>query len=247
MVQGMYTAVSGMIPRINQVRNVANNIANQTTHGYKKSSIFLRALITAQYALDHASGIERTEVPEDFRIDFSQGTFEKTDRTYDIALNGSGFFRVMDNAGNINYTRNGSFYLDQNGQMINSIGMFLLDDSNNIIRIQGRNVEIMGNGDIYEDGLYRDTIGYTDFDANDYQTLNNLGRGLFAKLAAVNEIQPNPDTQMLQGFLEDSNVNPILAMVDMIEMFRIFELGQKSIQIQDQTLQKVVTEVGVVR
>ena len=62
MVQGMYTAVSGMIPRINQVRNVANNIANQTTHGYKKSSIFLRALITAQYALDHASGIERTKI-----------------------------------------------------------------------------------------------------------------------------------------------------------------------------------------
>ena len=247
MVQGIYTAVSGMIPRINQVRNVANNLANQTTSGYKKSSIFLRQLITAQYALDHASGVERTEVPEDFRIDFTQGTFEKTDRDYDIALNGSGFFSVLDNAGNINYTRNGRFYLDQNGQMINSTGMFLLNDSNNIIRIQGRNVEIMGNGDIYEDNLYRDTIGYTDFNTNDYQTLTNLGKGLFTKPAAVNEIQPNPDTQMLQGFLEDSNVNPILAMVDMIEMYRIFELGQKSIQIQDQTLQRVVTEVGVVK
>ncbi len=247
MVQGIYTSVSGMIPRIHQERNIANNLANQNTYGYKKSSIFLRQLITAQYALDHAMGIERTEVPEDFSIDFTQGAFDKTDMPYDIAFNGSGFFRVSDNAGNVNYTRSGRFYLDPDGYMINSSGLFLLNENNNTIQIQGRNVEIMGNGDIYEDGTYADTIGYTDFDVNDYQVLSYIGRGLFVKPAAVNEIQPNPDTQMLQGFLEDSNVEPILTMVDMMETFRMFELGQKSIQIQDQTLQKVVTEVGAKR
>ena len=247
MVQGIYTTASGMIPRVNQERNIANNLANQNTNGYKKSSIFLRQLITAQYALDHAMGIERTEVPEDFRIDFTQGTLDKTDMPYDIALNGSGFLRVRDNAGDIYYTRNGRFYLDQDGFMINSSGMFLLNNIDSAIRIQGRDMEIQGNGDVYEEGVRRNTIGFIDFDVNDYQALFNLGRGLFTKPPAVNEIQPEPDTLVLQGFLEDSNVKPILAMVDMIDIFRTFELGQKSIQIQDQTLQKVVTEVGVVR
>ena len=63
MIRGIYTAVGGMVPRMNQVRNVADNLANQTTHGYKKNSLFMRELITAQYALDHANGVERTEVP----------------------------------------------------------------------------------------------------------------------------------------------------------------------------------------
>lgn len=247
MIQGIYTSVSGMIPRMNQQTNVANNLANQSTHGYKKGAIFLRQLITAQYALDHAMGIERTEVPENFMIDYTQGTFDNTGNIYDIALNGSGFFRVRDNAGNVYYTRSGRFYLDPDGNMMNSSGMYLLNDRNNIIRIQGRNVEIMANGDIYDDGKFTDTIGLADFNPNDYQTLNRIGMGLFAKPAAVNEAQPNPETNMLQGFLEDSNVKPILAMVDLIEIFRTFELGQKSIQIQDQTLQRVVTEVGTVR
>jgi len=247
MIQGIYTTVSGMIPRMNQQKNIANNIANVNTHGFKKGSLFLRQLITAQYALDHAMGNERTEVPEEFRVDYKQGTFDKTGSIYDIALNGPGFLRVRDNAGNVHYTRNGRFYLDPDGNMINSGGMFLLNERNDVIRIQGRNVKIMTNGEIYEEGELTDTIGLADFDTNDYQTLNSIGMGLFAKPAAVNEVQTNPETKMLQGFLEDSNVDPILAMVDMIELFRSFELGQKSIQIQDMTLQRVITEVGIVR
>ncbi|MFC1539844.1 flagellar hook-basal body protein, partial [Candidatus Latescibacterota bacterium] len=235
------------VPRMNQVRNIADNLANQTTHGYKKNSLFLRQLITAQYALDHANGVERTEVPEEYRIDFSQGGLDKTDRTFDIALNGPGFFRVIDNAGNTVYTRNGRFYLDQNGQLINSTGMILLDNNNNPINITGVNTEIMANGEIFEDGAIRGRIGIAEFNQNDYQALNYLGRGLFANPAVVNEIAPDPLTEMYQGYLEESNVNPVLAMVDMMEIFRNFELGQKSIQILDQTLQRVVTEVGVVR
>ena len=247
MIRGIYTTVSGMLPRMNQQNNIANNIANVNTHGFKKGTLFMRQLITAQYALDHAMGNDRTEVPEEFRIDYSQGTFDKTDSEYDIALNGPGFLRVVDNTGNMHYTRNGRFYLDLDGNMINSGGMFLLNESNEVINIQGGNVKIMTNGDIYEDEVLRNTIGLADFDVNDYQALNSLGMGLFAKPAAINEIQPNIGTKMLQGFLEDSNVEPIQAMVDMIEMFRAFEMGQKSIQIQDQTLQRVVTEVGTVR
>jgi flagellar basal body rod protein FlgG len=232
---------------MNQVMNVADNLANQTTHGYKKNSLFLRELITAQYALDHANGVERTEVPEEYQTDFSQGGLEKMDRTFDIALNGPGFFRVQDAAGTVNYTRDGRFYLDQNGQLINSQSMALLNTLGAPLMITGTNTEIMANGEIFEDGTLRAQIGIADFAPADYQQLAYIGSGLFSNTAALTETVADTRTEMYQGYLEESNVNPILAMVDMMEMFRMFELGQKAIQIQDQTLQRSVTEVGVVR
>jgi len=247
MIQGLYTAVGGMIPRMNQQDNVANNLANLNTSGYKKTNLFMRRLITAQYALDHALGNPRTEVPEEFMIDFKQGTFDRTDNPYDIALNGSGFLRVRDAAGDVKYTRNGRFFLDPDGTMITSSGMVLLNDRNDPISISGLNARIMPNGDIYDNGVLADTVGIADFAPADYQALRGIGGGMFVKPAAVAEQPPNPGTKMLQGFLEDSNVEPISTMVDMIEQFRMFELGQKSIQIQDQSLQRVVTEVGTVR
>ena len=91
------------------------------------------------------------------------------------------------------------------------------------------------------------TIGIGDFDMNGYSTLKGIGRGLFVKPATLNEVMSNPDTQFLQGYIEESNVEPVHTMVNMIELFREFELGQKAIQIQDQSLQRVITEVGTVR
>ncbi len=247
MIQGLYTSVAGMMPRINQQRNIANTLANQTTHGYKKTDIFLRQLITAQYALDHALGNAPTVIPEEIMTDFTQGTFERTDMPFDMALNGNGFFRVQDIDGTIYYTRNGRFYIDPTGTLVNSSGMALLNDQNQPVQTTGQNVGIMGDGSLLEDNVYRDMIGVTDFNQVDYQALRNIGGGLFVRPAQVAEIPRNPDTMVVQGFLEDSNVQPVLAMVDMIEAFRMFELGQKAIQIQDTSLQRIVNEVGVVR
>lgn len=247
MIQGLHTSVAGMLPRINQQRNITSNLANQTTYGYKKNDMFLRELITAQYALDHAQGNERTEVPEDVRINYSQGTFDRTDVPTDLAINGDGFFRVQDAAGDIYYTRNGRFYLDPTGTLVNQKGMTLLDDQNEPILLNGGTLTVMADGSLLEDGIYSYSIAVADFDPADYQGLINIGGGLFVSPAGIAEVPPNPDTMVMQGFLEDSNVDPIMAMVEMIESFRMFELGQKSIQIQDGTLQRIVNEVGVVR
>jgi flagellar basal-body rod protein FlgF len=247
MIQGLYTSVAGMLPRINQQRNITNNLANETTYGYKKTDLFLRELVSAQYALDHALGNERSEVPEDARINFTQGTFDRTDQPYDLAINGSGFFKVRDTDGSVYYTRNGRFYLDPAGTLMNSRGMTLLSNLNEPIHVSGKTVTIMGDGAIIDNNVFTSTIGVSDFTEADYQSLIPTGGGLFLKPATVNEAAANPNSMVVQGFLEDSNVEPILAMVDMIESFRMFELGQKAIQIQDSTLQRITSEVGVVR
>jgi flagellar basal-body rod protein FlgF len=137
--------------------------------------------------------------------------------------------------------------LTPEGRMVNSSGMSLLDTQGKPITITGQAVAIMGDGTIEVDGETTVTLGVADFDPNGYLGLENVGMGLFRKPAATNEAAKNTGTQVLQGNLEDSNADIIRQMVDMIAISRTFEMGQKSIQIQDQTLQRVVTELGVVR
>lgn len=247
MIRGIYTAAGGMLPRIIQQETTANNLANVSTYGYKKSEVFLRALIDSSSALDRALGREKSGGPEDLRVDYTQGTFDITGLPFDLALNGPGFFRVRDTAGTIYYTRNGRFYHTADGSMVNGSGMALLDTQSNPIRISGDSIAVMEDGAVMVDGEQTATIGVADFDAKGYGALVNLGMGLFRKPSSAAETAPSRDTQILQGSLEDSNAEAIKLMVDMIETFRTFEMGQKSIQIQDQTLQRVVTELGAVR
>ncbi len=247
MIKGLHISAYGMIPRINQQDAISNNLANISTTGYKKNTLFMRNLITADNALAHAQGLDRTEIAEELHTDFSQGTFDKTDNKFDLALNGPGFFRLRDDQGNMFYTRNGRFYLDNAGLVVNSDGKYLLNDKNETIEIRGGEVVIQGNGDIEVDGRRTDTIGLADFAKNDYNTLEGIGNELFRNPGGINEIMPSDATIFLQGHLEESNVDSIREMVDMIEGFRMFELGQKAFQIQDQSLQRVVNEVGVVR
>jgi flagellar basal-body rod protein FlgG len=247
MIRGLYTAASGMLPRIVQQETTANNLANVSTYGYKKSEVFLRALIDASSALDRALGRERSGGPEDLRVDYTQGTFDTTGLPFDFALNGPGFFRVRDTAGNEFYTRNGRFSRAPDGSLVNGSGMVLLDTQHTPVRADGESIAVMENGAVLVNGEQTVTIGVADFDAKGYEALKSLGMGLFRKPSSAAETAPSPDTQVLQGYLEDSNAEAVRLMVDMIEIFRTFEMGQKSIQIQDQTLQRVVTELGAVR
>ena len=247
MINGLYTAASGMLPRNIEQEIVSNNLANSATNGFKKTDVFLRSLIDASSALDRAMGRERQNRPEYIRTDYTQGTFDATGMPLDLALNGPGFFKVRDAAGTDYYTRGGRFMLTPEGRVVSSSGMSLLDTRGNPITITGQAVAIMGDGTIEVDGETTVTLGMADFDPKGYLGLENVGMGLFRKPAAVNEAARNTGTQVLQGNLEDSNADTIRLMVDMIAISRTFEMGQKSIQIQDQTLQRVVTELGVVR
>lgn len=236
-----------MLPRMVQQDNIATNLANSSTNGYKKSSIFLRSLIDASSALDHAEGKNWGSRPEDLRIDYTQGTFNPTGNPLEVALNGQGFMRVRETTGEINYTRDGRFHLDSKGYIVNVSGMQLLDELNKPIRIEGTQVAILGDGTVRVDDEQVARIGLSDFKTEDYLSLQSVGMGLFRKPAAITESAAGVDTTFLQGYLEDSNVDPITTMVDMIETLRTFEMGQKSIQVQDQSLQRVVSELGVVK
>ena len=98
MINGLYTSAAGMLPRIVQQENIAENLANSSTSAFKKGDVFLRSLIDASYALDRALGRERGPGPEELRTDYRQGALDQTGSPFDLALSGKGFFRVRDAA-----------------------------------------------------------------------------------------------------------------------------------------------------
>ncbi|NLI16954.1 MAG: flagellar basal-body rod protein FlgF [candidate division Zixibacteria bacterium] len=242
MIKGLYTTASGMIPRVLKQEIFANNMANANTVGYKKDGAFLHQLEDAKKNLLTDSDWEISMVDGVF-TDFSQGFARKTENPLDIAIEGDGFFAVMTPQGE-RYTRAGEFSLSADGTLIDKNGYQVQGDGGQIV-INGDSINISADGSISVDGTVVGKLKIVDF-AKPYK-LDKAENGYF--MPAEPEIQPITDAkyELRQGYVEESNVNIVEQMVDMLVSFRAYEAGQKAIHAQDETLEKAVNQVGRVR
>jgi len=240
MIKGIYTSASGMLPRILKQEVFANNMANASTPGFKKDSIFLEVLTDA---VDGSSEIPwQTRMVDGVYIDFSQGPLEQTEKKTNLALEGDGFFVVQTEHGN-RYTRNGDFSISPRGILVDTNGNPVLSDSGPLT-ISGDDVVIGSDGSITVDGSPMGIIKVVDFN-KPYLLKKADGSYLIpADNTAVEK--PADDFSIRQGYLENSNVNIIEVMVDMLSSFRAYEAGQKAIRTQDETLDKAVNDLGKV-
>jgi len=172
--------------------------------------------------------------------DFNQGTLEETGNALDFAISGRGFFRVTSPQGEM-YTRNGSFYLNGNGEVVTDEGYQLLGRNGNVI-LDGDDFRLSNNGEIIVDGQAVDQIDIINIlNVND---LDKYGQSYYI-LKENAEIEDAPfEGEILQGFLEGSNINPISEMVNMINIMRAYESNSRVVRAYDEILQKAVTEVG---
>ena len=175
--------------------------------------------------------------------DFSFGDLIETGNKLDVALNQSGFFRVVDEEGNQYYTRDGSFTINGQGALITSTGEFV-QGVNGTIYINGEDVQITRNGTVIVDG---NVVGRLDIvDIGNREFLRKVGHSLY-QMAEGEEAEEIPyEGEVLQGYLEGSNVNPIDEMVEMITLLREFEASQKIIRVEDEMLEKAVNQIGKV-
>ncbi|MBD3234620.1 MAG: flagellar basal-body rod protein FlgF [candidate division Zixibacteria bacterium] len=242
MIKGIYTAASGMVPRALQQELIANNMANSATAGFKRDRLFI----------EHLDRSSAKPLPSDYQwqqpmveepyIDFSQGMLEKTDKPLDVALEGDGFF-VIDTENGTRYTRNGQFHLNSIGMLVNMRGEVVLSDTGPII-LENNNPNIDANGNIEIDGEAISRLQVVRFD-NPQELTKTDGVHFAAPDGLIAE--PAREVTVRQGFLEQSNVEILHQMVDMIDGFRQFELGQKVIQTLDYINNKAVNEVGRTR
>ena len=241
MIKGLYTTASGMYPQWLEQEIVANNLANLNTTGFKKDSTYFKKVLDASLILNTVQGEENglSDVQK-VVTNFEQGTLEPTNNPLNLAIDGNGFFVIQTPEGE-KFTRNGNFRLDPENRLINGDGNFVLGESGVITFTEGE-ININKDGEIYQNGVLIDKIRVVDF-PQPYR-LEKRGNSYFVP-ADPDSQTIEPDSYIIrQGYLENSNVNPIQEMIRMITITKNFQVGQKLIQIQDRTMQKIINETS---
>jgi len=237
MLKGLYINKAGMLPQQKRLEVAANNLANMNTIGYKKESVFFDKLIDAM------AGEQENSVITTARIDFSQGRLYETGNPLDVAINGEGFFVIQTEKGEV-YTRNGNFTLDSEGRLVTRDGYPVMTDSGEfqITQITPGKVRFTERGEIVVDDQIVGRLKIVTFD--DPNLLVRIGNSYFTE-GDASEIELLPDEINIRpGYLEGSNVEGIQEMVEMIEINRQYELGQKAITVQDRLLEKLINTAG---
>lgn len=254
MIKELYTSALGIIPQQIRLELISNNLSNANTIGFKKESLFTDALIEAKMNIIKNFGYsEAVDLPIDTYVDFSVGSFEKTDNPLDLAIeNPLAFFEVEDENGERFLTRAGNFTLDKDGYVIAKDGKFLVADTGrlNLLReftvdtssientIASR-IKVTERGEVY---LNYALIGrITPVGVENPETLRKVS-GVYFKPTeeTLQKYLDFEEVSIRQGWVENSNVNPIEEMVSLIELQRLFDLGMKSIQTNDQTIEQSI-------
>jgi len=257
MFRALWTAASGMTAQQTNIDNIANNLANVNNIGFKKCRIHFEDLLYQEMrpaggptaaGINHPTGVQiglGTKVVATEKI-FGQGNFQQTGNQLDIAIEGDGFFQVTMPDGTIGYTRNGSFKLDSNGNIVTAEGYLLEpaisvpENATSIIIGQDGTVSVTIPGDTNPTELGQIELARFINPSG----LKNIGRNLYQPTAASGEAvtgAPGADAfgTVVQGILEMSNVNVAEEMVNMITGQRAYELNSKAIQTSDEMLQVV--------
>ncbi|NMA54329.1 MAG: flagellar hook-basal body protein [Firmicutes bacterium] len=238
MIRGLYTSGAGMVAQQTRLDVAANNLANASTAGYRADaavtaalpSMFIHRFHDAVAKMSFSSSRPQpvgylgtgTAVAEVTFLNRG-GQYRHTGRELDFALQGEGYF-VVDTPAGERYTRDGAFQVNGWGELTTSEGFPVLSRGGGIVRADDPDIAA--------------SLRVAGAPAG--QQMNKIGHNLF--------VSPEPlaliETTVLQGVLEEANVSPVEAMVDLITAMRTYEAGQKAIQTQDQTLDKLINEVG---
>lgn len=257
MIDGVKKMAKDMSVKVLRQELIANNLANVNTPGFKgqrafstllKKSIGQDAAQTAGVGggTAEASSVapvagraaegERTV---GIYTSFEQGRIEHTHRDLDLAIDGEGFF-VVDTPFGERFTRSGSFTLTEAG-LLSTYGGNLVMGAGGPITVEGEKIEVTPDGSVVVDGEEVDTIRVVTFSSP--ENLDRQGN-TFASTTEPYQDVDFTRTQVMQGALERSNVNPIDEMVEMIALHRGFEADQRSIRLQIDASKKLMERVG---
>jgi flagellar basal body rod protein FlgG len=249
MIYGLYLSASGVITNSYRQDVIANNIANSETVGFKKDLAILQQRPTAAQELGEQG--QTNPLLENIgggllaarqAVDMRAGEYEPTGNNTDLALDGHGFFAVS-GGGKTRLTRNGQFLLNRNGalSLSNNPAQIVLDDKQSPITLDSTQpFTIASDGTITQATKKVARLGL--FDVADPETLQKDGGTLLSIPDGATLSAANPTVRT--GFIERSNVDPATELVELMDTQRQLEANANMIQMQDQTLDKLVNDVG---
>lgn len=253
MNYGLYMSTAGMLTKSATLDALSNNLANVTTTAFKPDRVFLKQREPARVE-DGLPYLPSDKLLEQLGggtlmaptyPDLTPAALHDTGSPLDLAIQGDGFFQIADgpDSTDVRLTRDGRFMLDENGRLVRADdGRAVLDDSGADIELDPTlEVHIAGDGSIYQAGDVVATLGIVSPAAPN--ALVKAGGNLF-KLRDAGA-RTNPATGVVrQGMLENSGVDPVSTMTQIIDVARAFERNLKMIQIFDQNLTRAINTLG---
>ncbi len=257
MIRSLWIAKTGLDAQQTNMDVIANNLANVSTNGFKRQRAVFEDLLYQTERQPGAMSSEQTNLPSGLQVGtgvrpvaterlHSQGNLAQTNKVNDVAIKGQGFFQIQMPDGTMGYTRDGSFQVDQNGQMVtaggfqvvpaiiipdNATKMSIARDGIVSVNIQGQSApqqvgQLTLTTFINESGL--ESVG-----ENLYLETNSSG------VPVENAPGINGAGLLYQGYVETSNVNVAEELVNMIQVQRAYEINSKAVSTSDQMLQKL--------
>jgi len=258
MIRALYSAASGMTAQQMNVDNIAHNLANANTVGYKVRRAQFQDLLYQDLVTPGASAGQQTVVPTGLQLGlgtraasneivFSQGNFAATENPLDLVVQGRGFFQVRLASGEIAYTRAGSFHLDRDGNVVTSDGDPLEPQVTIPPDAQAVHIATDGTVSYTQPGQTAAQLG-GQIQLADFQNpagLNSIGRNLFLPTDASGD--PTVGTpggqegigSLLQGYLEQSNVSVVEEFINLIVSQRAYEANSKVVKASDEMYQQI--------
>jgi flagellar basal-body rod protein FlgG len=258
MIRALFSAATGMTAQQMNVDNIANNLANANTAGYKTRRVQFQDLLYQNVLQPGASSSQQTVLPAGLQLGmgthpssneiiFTQGNFSETDNPLDVVIQGNGFFQVMQPNGQMAYTRDGEFQLDQNGNLVTASGNPLQPPIT--IPPQATNITIAGDG----------TVTYTQPNSTAATVAGQIQLANFQNPAGLSTIGGNLYTPteasgtptlgapggaeglgtLQQGYTEQSNVSVVEEFVNLIVAQRAYEANSKVVKAADEMYQAV--------
>jgi len=245
MIRGLYTAVSGMVSAMRRMEVATNNLANVQTPGYKQdrtaSASFGEQLqFEIGRTLETRGPLALATVPLGPQLDLSQGPLQATGRALDVALQGPGFL-VLDTPNGPRYTRDGSLTVAADGTLTTSTGGVVLGENGPLVLPPGDVLAIDPDGTLRVDDAVVGRLQLVEFDpAQPFERVGNnelVPRGGAAP-------QPASTTTVLQGYIEQSNVDLTGLLTNTLALQRAYTANQRAVQQQDELMARAATEIA---
>lgn len=255
MIRSLWVAKTGLDTQQTNVDVISNNLANTSTHGYKRVRPVFEDLLYQTLRQPGAQSSQQTQVSTGLQLGvgartaatsriFVQGTLQQTDNPYNIAINGDGFFQIETPDGT-RYSRDGNFQRDNQGRITTSNGYGLIPAITVPADARAVTISATGQVSITQANGQASVVGNIQLASFiNPNGLESLGQNLFALTPASGDARvdtpgANGLGSLQQSFLEASNVNVAEELVNLIAAQRAYEINSRSIETSDQMLQRL--------
>lgn len=232
-----YVSLTRQSGLLREMQVVANNIANLSTTGFRREGVVFSEYIKGAGAGNASISFARAGA---HHTDYAPGGLSKTGGSFDLAIEGDGFFLVATPGGE-RLTRAGAFTPNQEGELVAPDGARVLDIGGSpiFIPVNAGSISVSGDGVVSADGQALAQIGVMM--PEDGSTMT---RHADQRFSSSGPLVPAEGATVFQGFLEKSNVEPVVELARMIEVQRSYELGQKFLEREDDRIRSALRTLG---